>query len=159
MAKILNDTEDSKLEVGDKVIVIASAEALQDYGAYCTPGEVYEISAIGKGKANYKLKGANWVKPVHLRRIHERLTKAQWLIKLLEGEIGLQSGNTDQRWRYNVDKGYFQAKDLSNKWEHRDINRLGESSRVFNILEEKRMTVAEIEEALGITNLVVVVNG
>jgi len=85
----------------------------------------------------------------------EYLTKREWLKALIEGSVGVQSGNGEQRWRYNKDEGYFESKHL-NCWKLNTIENLYTTNRDFYIVEEIEMSIADIERALGVINLKVV---
>lgn len=160
MAKSMVGRNGVKLRVGDRVKLVSDFYEDRNSDVYINK----EMRAMGcetftiqrftvQGRVHFKETSFSW--DVNWL-CHVELTKAQWLIQLIEGKIGIQSGNSCQRWRYNADKGYYEAKSGKDGWKHRDIDNLNGSIREFTLVEETEMTIKEIEEALGVKNLVVV---
>ena len=144
-----------KYVVGDVVKVIADNATLSAYCCSAKHGKTYEIESVNKNGKDVKLKRCNWVRLQHIEHTTKTYTKEEWLIAIIGGRLGMQSGNPEQRWRYF--DGGFQDKIVgNNNWLSADIYRL-RGDRVYTLAPKTtKMTVAQIEEKLGIDNLEVV---
>ncbi len=75
------------------------------------------------------------------------MKKSKWLIGLLKGKIGIQSGNKDQRWIYNKERGVFQS--INNgEPKDTDIGLLFGSDREYSFVAIEEMTLYAVCEEL-----------
>lgn len=151
----------AKFKVGDRVKV--NVGCTTEYGTpYFNPlmgefeGTTQVVSEV-TNEGGVRLLGVRsdtdeWVWSPSWLTLDKVVTKEEWIAGLLAGKTGTQSGNTAQRWRY-VD-GVFESK-YNSGWKKAEINSL-DGCRTYGFVEGVEMTIAEIEKALGVTNLKIV---
>ena len=150
----------SKLGKGDRVVVGCDFSLGDTYGnetMRCEEGRTHTIRGV-TSSGKLILEGFSYVwDKAWLTKVDVKLTKATWIEGLVaHGELGIQSGNSDQRWKYNADRGLFQVQSYAGKeWRDRDMNDLC-INRAFSFQVDTEMTIADIEKALGVTNLKVI---
>lgn len=141
-----------KFKVGDKVRVRSDLNVGEYYGGLffvegCMRGieaiisKVLKNGVIRLSTSNY-LWTSEMLEPVSM-------TKEEWLIALIKGAVGVQSGSPSIRYYYK--NGTFRIGDNTSV----DINFVYSYS-TFSLVQEVEMTIEEIEKKLGVTNLKIV---
>lgn len=167
MCKSMVSSNGVKIEVGMVVRVnrgchhtigtVSFNSKMREYEG--TTQVVHSICSRGVRLVGVESRGCHWVwdtswLTVVCQEENQGMTKEEWLIELMKGKIGIQSGNTSRRYSYSY--GKLRGKYPSEaEWDLADINNI-HSDRVFTIVKDTEMTIAQIEEKLGVTNLKII---
>lgn len=147
------------IKVGDKVKV---TQRLLNNGTGCDELEwvcltVSEIDPKSHWPITVLFNNKRWaLKYNEVELVNDNLTKEEWLKGMLDGKIGRQSLNKGQKWFWDGET--FCSEYAGSVIRNADLSSLRMKHGRKLWLEEPctEMTIKEIEEKLGVTNLKIV---